>query len=490
MIEIDGRELGLADIAAVAAGGIRVTLAPSAVERMAESQRSARATARARPVYGRSTGVGANRSVTLDATGKGVDTHGLNLLRSHAVDAGRNLDRETVRAMLVIRLSQLAAGASGINPAIPQALVEMLNSDALPEVREFGGIGTADLPALAGTALTLLGERPTMDGSRITEALEGWATEDALPFMSSNALTIAQAVLAHQKLATLLENLTLVSALSFTAMSGNSEAFSPEVARASDASAVGEMAGTLHALVTGTDEAARIQDPFCLRTLPQVLGAVSEELAALESLLKRLVVAGHENPLVFGTEADGSNGVAHHGLFQMTSLARRVDALHLAMGTACATNLRRINLLCDPAFTGLNRFLAADDAGQSGVMMLEYVAAAAAALVRANAQPASLQTVVLSLGAEEDASFASLATSRLESTVRGLATLTAVELACGARALRMQGRTPDEFSNPVFSRVLKTAFTLPAATQDRDLRQDLDEALELVQLPGLGYQAQ
>ena len=489
MIEIDGRELGLADIAAVAAGGTKVTLAPSAVERMAESQRSARATAMTRPVYGRSTGVGANKSVVLPRSG-GPDSHGLNLLRSHAVDAGRVLDSPAVRAMLVIRLSQLASGSSGINPKVPDALMAMLNDDALPEVREFGGIGTADLPALAGTALTLLGERPPVGAEAPTVYLDAWASEDALPFMSSNALTIAQAVLAHQKLATLLENLTLVSALSFTAMSGNPEAFSPEVARAADSPAVGEMAQALRSLVTGTCDAARIQDPYCLRTLPQVLGAVADELSALESLLKRLVVAGHENPLVFGTEAAGNNGVAHHGLFQMTSLARRVDALQLAVGAACATDLRRISLLCDPAFTGLNRFLAADDAGQSGVMMMEYVAAAAAGLVRANAQPASLQTVVLSLGAEEDASFASLATSRLESTVRGLATLTAVELVCAARALRMQGRTPDQFSNPVFSRVLKTAFTLPADTQDRDLRPDLDEALELVQLPGLGHQAQ
>jgi histidine ammonia-lyase len=489
MIEIDGRQLALADIAAVAAGGTTVTLTPSAVERMAESQRSARATARTRPVYGRSTGVGANRSVTLDDAGKGTDTHGLNLLRSHAVDAGGNLDRETVRAMLVIRLSQLAAGASGINPAIAEALAAMLNSDALPEVREFGGIGTADLPALAGTALTLLGERPTMGGGVIPEALDGWATEDALPFLSSNALTIAQAVLAHQKLAILHGNLTLVSALSFTAMSGNPEAFSPEVARASDASAVREMAGTLHALVTGTGEVARIQDPFCLRTLPQVLGAVSEELTALESLLNRLVVAGQENPLVYGSEADGSNGVAHHGLFQMTTLARRVDALHLSLGTACATNLRRINLLCDPAFTGLNRFLAADDAGQSGVMMLEYVAAAAAGLMRANAQPASLQTVVLSLGAEEDASFASLATSRLDSTVQALATMTAVELVCSARALRMQGRNASEFGNPLLRRTVEAGFALPAASQDRDLRPDVDEALKLVRLPALGSNA-
>ncbi len=106
-----------------------------------------------------------------------------------------------------------------------------------------------------------------------------------------------------------------------------------------------------------------------------------------------------------------------------------------------------------------------------------------------NDQPVSLQTVVLSLGAEEDASFASLPASRLGSTVQAVATMTAVELVCAARALRMQWREPDEFSNPVFSRILKTAFTLPADTHDRDLRQDIDEALELVQLPELGYQA-
>src|SRR5206468_3578178 len=141
-----------------AAGGTMASLAPSAVERMAESQRSARATALDRPVYGRSTGVGANRSVTLDGTDEG-NIYGLNLLRSHAVDAGRTLEREAVRAMLVIRLSQLAAGSSGIAPNVADELLAMLNADALPEVREFGGIGTADLPALAGTALTLLGER-------------------------------------------------------------------------------------------------------------------------------------------------------------------------------------------------------------------------------------------------------------------------------------------------------------------------------------------
>ena len=483
MLEIDGVRLALADIASVALGGVRVTLSPSAVERMAASQRSARATALKRPVYGRSTGVGANRSVALEAA---ESVHGLNLLRSHAVDAGRALGRETVRAMLLIRLSQLAAGSSGINPSVAEAVLNMLNSDALPEIREFGGIGTADLPALAGTALTLLGERKTMDGGQVPAPLSTWPTEDALPFISSSALTIAQAVLAHQKLTTLLDNLTSLSALSFVAMSGNPEALSPAVARAADSPAITEMAGVLRRLIQGSGEPARIQDPYCLRTLPQALGSVAEELDSLGVLLERLVVAGHENPLVFGSAEDGSSDVAHHGLFQMTSLARRVDALQLAIGSACATNLRRISLLCDPAYTGLHRFLAADDAGQSGVMMLEYVAAAAAGQVRANAQPVSLQTVVLSLGAEEDASFASVATSRLDSTAEAFATVVGVELVCASRALRMQGRRPEEFASSQFQRAFDAGLSLPADVQDRDLRADLEAAVRMAMLPGFG----
>ncbi|MBT2512583.1 aromatic amino acid lyase [Arthrobacter sp. ISL-30] len=488
MIEIDGRRLDLAVLAAAAAGGSQVRLAPSALERMAASQRSAQATARTRPVYGRSTGVGANRSVSLEQGVAGADSHGLNLLRSHAVDAGRPLDRETVRAMLIIRLSQLAAGSSGINPTVAEALVAMIDADALPEVREFGGIGTADLPALSGTALTLLGERPTMDGQKVPATLDEWATEDALPFISSNALTIAQAVVAHQKLSTLLENLTSISALSFIAMSGNAEAFSPEVGRAADSPAVTGMAELLRGLVDGSGDPARIQDPYCLRTLPQVLGSIVEELDALKLLLQRLLVAGNENPLVFGAAEDGSNGVAHHGLFQMTNLARRVDTLQLALSSACATILRRISLLCDPTYTGLNRFLAADNAGQSGVMMLEYVAAAAVGRIRANVQPVSLQTAVLSLGAEEDASFASVGTSALDSTVRALATVIGVELVCAARALRLQGRKSEEFRSVRLRTVFDAGLSLPADVQDRDLREDVDTATGMALLPGFRAQ--
>lgn len=478
MVVIDGLTLDLADVVAVA-DGEGVTLAPEAVVRMDESRKSAEATALRRPVYGRSTGVGANRTVSLTETGSG-DTHGLKLLRSHAVDAGRALDRRTVRAMLVVRLSQLAAGGSGINPAIAEALVELINSDAVPEIREFGGIGTADLQALAGTALTMLGERQPLGGGEVPVRLTGWATADALPFISSSALTIGQAILSQQKLSRLLDNAASVAALSFVAMSGNSEALSPAVAVAADTQEVASAATMFHAMVHGSGQPARIQDPYCLRTLPQIFGSQAEELARLHALLSRLVTAGNENPLVHGSPSDGTNDVAHHGLFQMTNLARRVDSLQLAIGAACATHLRRIDLLCDPKYTDLHPFLAEDASGQSGVMMLEYVAAAAVGRIRANAQPASLQTVVLSLGAEEDASFASVTTAQLESTADALATVAAVELVCASRALRLQGRRPEEFVSLRLRAMMQAGLALPSGMEDRDLRGDLERATELM----------
>jgi histidine ammonia-lyase len=115
-------------------------------------------------------------------------------------------------------------------------------------------------------------------------------------------------------------------------------------------------------------------------------------------------------------------------------------------------------------------------------MMLEYVAAAAAGQIRSYA-PASHQTVVLSLGAEDDASFASVATSRLPSTVRSLATIIGIELICAARALRLQNRQPDDFCNPRFRRTLHAGFSLPPEVNDRDLRADVEAACGIVLNP-------
>ncbi|MBN9613391.1 MAG: aromatic amino acid lyase, partial [Actinobacteria bacterium] len=186
------------DVVEIAAGA-DVQVAAQAREEIAQHHRSANSIAESQPIYGRSTGVGANR---LTAAGVDPVTHGMNLLRSHAVDAGPALDPGTTRAMLAVRLNQLLHPGSGIDPSVVDGLTRMLATNSLPELRRFGGIGTADLPALAGTALALAGERP-VSGEGF-EPIGPIRSDSALPFMSSSALTLAGAALATARLETLM----------------------------------------------------------------------------------------------------------------------------------------------------------------------------------------------------------------------------------------------------------------------------------------------
>ena len=158
VVRIDGARLQIEDIAAVAARSVEVQLADAGLEQAARSQAYADAAALRRPLYGRTTGVGANRTVAIAGD---PGAHALRLLRSHATSSGAARSAPRVRAMLTIRLNQLAAGGSGVDPAILDALQRMIAADALPQVRALGSIGTGDLSALATTALALMGEQLT-----------------------------------------------------------------------------------------------------------------------------------------------------------------------------------------------------------------------------------------------------------------------------------------------------------------------------------------
>ena len=223
MIRIDGTRLSTAEIVAAARREDTVELT-QARERVGASAALAERIAAERPLYGRSTGVGANRNVAVSDAG----AHARALLRSHATSAGPLRSPVRVRAMLVVRLNQLAAGGSGASPAVLDGLAAMLAADALPYVREHGSVGTSDLPALATTALALMGEAPTT--SPLPTRVELGAS-DALPLMSSNAAAIGDAALAGADLTELARANVVVAALTFAGVDGNREAFAEVVER-------------------------------------------------------------------------------------------------------------------------------------------------------------------------------------------------------------------------------------------------------------------
>lgn len=464
-IRIDGTSLTCVDLEAVATRSRSVELADDGDDRAAAAHRTAVEVAARRPVYGRTTGVGANRTVSVDDDEAG---HGARLLRSHAGGVGAPLPRAVVRAMLAVRLNQLAAGGAGLSPGLLRVIVDALERDTLPVVHRFGAVGTGDLTALAATALTIAGERP-WDAEQLPPVEV--TTADALAFLSSNAATLAEAGLAQQQLHRLSRAALVVAALSCLAVDGNLEAFAPQVARVTPQPGAAEAARSMRTLLGhGAQTPARIQDPFALRTIPQVHGPALDALSHLAGVVEGYLNTASENPLV----DVGGNDVVHHGGFHTAYLALALDGARLAVAQAAALGLARLSLLTDPRLTGLTPFLSAGPAGSSGVLILEYTAASALGRLRVLASPVSQQTVPLSLGTEEDASFSPLAAQLAGEMAEPYRVVVGCELVAAVRALGLRGLRP---TGPVLAAAFDLANSvLNPGTEDRDLSADVEAA--------------
>lgn len=471
-VEIGRRRLTVADISRIARGS-DVVLAPEVIPGLQSAYECAEEISARYPVYGRSTGVGANRLTPVEPDDS---DHGMRLLRSHAADAGPAVPRPAVRAMLAIRLAQLAGGQSGINPEVAVGLERMLQADALPGLRELGSVGTADLAALAGTALALTGERPVLPsdpGAPRFEPISPFGMESALPFMSSSALTLARAALALDELQRLERSGRIIAALSALAVRANTRAFSRASAQAAASPGAARVAQEMRKLTKRTPVPARIQDPFGFRAYVPSQAAVVAAMETLQLRLEQLCSASQENPLFDFRHSR----VIHHGNFHQVALGLAVDGLNLALARSAPLIISRIAMLHEPAFSGVEPFLARGPAGSSGYMMIEYIAASAMGELRNAAQPASLGTVVLSRGAEEDASFASQAVVQLERAVQHYRPMLAVELLSAHRAAYQLGKCPPKILRPVVSRLHDE---LPVMGADHDLRPEVETAADLL----------
>src|SRR5581483_10884618 len=195
--------------------------------------------------------------------------------------------------------NQLLAGGAGVHPAIIEAIVQALNANALPVVHEYGGLGTADLTALAELGLTLVGEAPWTGNSGEAPAAVEITSGDALALMSSSALTIGRACLAWQEARDWIAAAHSVAVFSVFALDGSTEPFSQAVHDLRPHPSLVRSAAIIRALLADQSiEAARIQDPHAIRCIPQVHGAALEALATVERVLQVEINAAAENPLV------------------------------------------------------------------------------------------------------------------------------------------------------------------------------------------------
>ncbi len=414
-MRIGDEPLAPAALAAAARdASLRVSLSDAARARIAAAAEAADAIAATQPVYGRTTGVGAQRT---EALAEGDAEHSLRLLRSHAGGLGEPLPEEVVRGTIVARLAQMARGGGGHRAELTDALVALVNGGELPVVRDLGGIGTGDLTILGqiGLAVQERGQTPLLPG-------------DGLALMSSNAATAAVATLAWAELRELLDAGLGVAAASFDALRGNGEAYAEEVAAGKPHAGAVAVSATLRILTAGAGEPARLQDPFALRCVPQVGGALHDALAHLHDVLAIELNAAAENPLL------ARGRFHHHGGFHAASLALALDTVRLAVVPFAELSTARLAHLMDPPLTGLPAFLATGAPGSSGLMIAEYVAADALARLRAEAAPATLGTATISRGLEEHASFAWQGALQARRAAPHLRTILALELVAAERA--------------------------------------------------------
>jgi histidine ammonia-lyase len=421
-------------------------------------------------VYGLTTGVGALRHVSVDELEPSADSHALRLWRSHAGGFGPELDDGVARGTMLVRLHQLLRGGSGADPALVQALADALGAGAVPRLHTYGGVGTADLTALSELGLTLAGELPWRSGSAPAAPV---SAGDALPFISSNALTATVGSLAVTGLATLARAAERTAALSHLALRGSLQPFDPRVHGAKDDPHAAAVAGRIAALLAGpVRESARLQDPFGLRTVPQVHAAWEEALEAAERALAAEIGAAGENPLA----VDGT--ALHHGQFVTQRLAAGLDAVRAAAVPALTLSTARLAALLDPELTGLRAFLADGPAGSSGLMIVEYVAADLLARVRATATPVTGGRTVVSLGLEEHASHSTQAAWAGHDLLGLLPDLLACELVAAVRALRLDpDRVVDCPARELFARA---DAALPDVRQDHVVGPELEAAAELL----------
>jgi histidine ammonia-lyase len=479
-VVLDGTRLTCDQVSAVARDRTRIEVSPGGADRARAAWEVVREVVRRRPVYGRTTGVGANRTVEAGADIAGDPAHGLRLLRSHAGGAGPPLGPETVRAMLVVRLNQLAAGGSGVHPGVLDVLATAVNRGVTPPVRSYGAIGTADLTALASTALCILGERgwtvpagTADDGGPAPFAL---SPADALAFISSNAATVGEAALACHDLRQLLHASLIIAALSFLAVDGSPEPYAAVVHDSRPHPGQWTVAARMRELLApeGDRAGARIQDPFSYRALPQVHGPAVDALGDLDRVLTIEMNAAAENPLVDTAGRD----VLHNGNFHTAYVALALDAARAALFGTAALSAARLGTLFEPAYTGLGPFLADGPEASSGLMILEYVAHSALGDMRQHAVSAALGTAVLSRGVEEHASFSAQAAHGATELLTAYPVVLACELVAAVRVLRMKGRAPSP--GPLRDAYDLAAQALDPATEDRPLDGDVAAAAALL----------
>jgi len=460
----------------------------SAVERSALAV--ARIVAEGKPVYGINTGFGKLAGVRIDAAD--LATLQRNIVLSHAAGVGEPLPVNVTRLMMALKLASLGQGASGVQPATLEFLETALAHEIIPVVPSQGSVGASgDLAPLAHMTATMIGVGEVMTPRGRMPAEQGLALaglqplvlapKEGLALLNGTQFSTAVALAALFEAEVVFQTGLVVGALTTDAYRGADTPFDPRIHALRKHLGQIEAAAALSNLMAGSALRAshlesddRVQDPYCLRCQPQVMGACLDLLRDAARFLGTEANAVSDNPLVFAEEAEALSG----GNFHAEPVAFAADMIAIAVCEIGSIAERRIAMLVDPALSGLPAFLTPNPGLNSGFMIAQVTAAALVSENKQRAYPASVDSIPTSANQEDHVSMAAHGARRLLPMIENAAAVVAIELLAAAQACDFHA--PLRSSVPLEAARALLRERVATLHDDRYMHPDLQAAIALV----------
>ena len=471
--------------------GAGVTLGPgcrAAID--AGAHAVARIVARGEPVYGINTGFGKLASMRIDDAN--LATLQRNLVLSHAAGVGAAVPRALVRLLMALKLASLAQGASGVRAATIDLLAAMLARDVIPVVPAQGSVGASgDLAPLAHMAAAMLGvgEVLTADGTAPAGAALAQAglapitlaAKEGLALLNGTQFSTACALVALFAAERLFQTALVTGALATDAARGSDTPFDARIHALRRHRGQIDVAAALRELMVGSAIRAshrvgdpRVQDPYCLRCQPQVMGAVLDLLRHAAATLATEANGVSDNPLIFPATDEALSGGNFHG----EPVAFAADVIALALCEIGALAERRVAMLVDPSLSGLPAFLTPQPGLNSGFMVAQVTAAALVAENKQRAAPASVDSIPTCANQEDHVSMAAHGARRLLAMTENLDAILAIELLAAAQGCDFHA--PLASSLPLQAVRARLRGVVPPLAGNRHFHPDLCAAIALV----------
>ncbi|MGA8847704.1 MAG: histidine ammonia-lyase [Nocardioides sp.] len=450
------------------------------------------------PAYGISTGFGALATRHIPTEMRAQLQR--SLVRSHAAGSGPEVEREVVRALMLLRLSTLCTGHTGVRPMTAQLLADLLSHGITPVVREYGSLGcSGDLAPLSHCALALIGEGEVHDASGTlmpaAEALAAaglapveLAAKEGLALINGTDGMLGMLVLAIEDLRMLLRTADISAAMSVEGQLGTDRVFTPELQAIRPHPGQALSAANLVTLLAGSGIVAshrgpdcnRVQDAYSLRCSPQVQGAARDTVEYAAQVAGRELASAVDNPVVIPA-GDGQDArVESNGNFHGAPVAYVLDFLAIVAADVASISERRTDRFLDKARSnGLPPFLAHDPGVDSGMMIAQYTQAAIVSELKRLAAPASVDSIPSSAMQEDHVSMGWSAARKLRRSVDGLTRVIAIEVLTAARAIdQREPLRPSPATGAVVRLLRESGVQGPGP--DRYLSPEIETVVELV----------